>query len=172
MNNMKNGRFICLGFILCLFVSLSYSQRNMKDDYQLDKNNLDTKLLKISNSELKFKQGNEFQLEITLKNRTKDIIYFLRGNAVDDFSIEIKNEKGEIVSLSREARIRKEYPKTGSQYFAELKPDEDYKFTLDLGKLYTLEKGEYTITVTRIVIKEDKKTAFYTKSKARKIIIS
>lgn len=165
-------RFIWLGLVIFLFVSLSFPQRYMKDDYQLDKNNVDTKLLTITSYALKFKQGNNLEIEITLKNKTKEVIYFLRGNTIDDFSVEIKNEKGEVVSLSKEAKVRNEYPKTGSQYFAELKPEDEYKFALDLGKLYSLEKGKYTITVTRIVIKKDKKNAFYAKSKARKIIIS
>jgi hypothetical protein len=173
MKDMKTyGRFIWLCFFVCLFVSFGFSQGNMKDDFQLDKNNLSTNLLTISDSDLKFKQGDKLQIEITLKNTTKEEIYFLRGNTLDDFSVEIKDEKGEIVSLSQEAKLRNELPKTGSRYLAKLKPNEEYKFELDLSKLYLLQKRKYIITVTRIVLKEDKRNAFYAKSKSRKIIIS
>ena len=48
----------------------------MKDDFQLDKNNSGDYLLSISNSDLKFKQGDKIQIKITLKNKTKEEIYF------------------------------------------------------------------------------------------------
>ncbi len=146
---------------------LIQTDKKTNDDFQLDKNNSDDYLLSISNSDLKFKQGDKIQIEITLKNKTKEEIYFFRGGEIEDIFLEIKDKKGELVS-----QLRNGIPKTGSRYLVELKPDEEYKFVLNLSDLYDLKKGKYTLAVSRGMYRKDKKTEFYAKLRAVKLIIS
>jgi hypothetical protein len=164
------GRFAWLAFFLCLPVSSGFAQKTVNGDFKSDAN-LNLFLLSISDSTLRFKQGDKLQIEITLKNKTKEEIFFLRGNEIDDFFVEIKDEKGKIVSYSEEGKLRNELPKTGSRYLVELKSNDEYKFVLDLSNLYDLKTGKYTISVSRGMYKKDKKTEFYAKSRPRKIII-
>lgn len=154
---------IRLGFILPLFLCvIAYSQTIGEPDLIY---------LSIVISKLKLSEKGSVKINIALVNDSENDIHFIRGYDRDDFEIEIKDENNKIISLTKDAAARKEFPKTGSYYLVCLKPSEKFNFEIDLSELYDLSQGKYTISLNRGGLKKDKSTTFTARMKPTEISI-
>lgn len=155
--------------LLCLFSIAGFSQETIYGKSTQDQSN--DYLLQTKKPELRFNQGEEVKIELVLKNTSKEEIYFIWSSDLDDFSIEVKDEKQKSMSLKKEAELAKQVPKSGSTTAIRLEPKEEYKFFVNLSSLYDFEKGNYTLTASRLIYKKDKKEKSVVKLKSVKILI-
>lgn len=159
--------FLCL---FCLFSTVGYLQEINNDKSTQDQT--DKYLFLTKKSELRFKQEEEVKIELVLKNTSNEEIYFIWTSDLDDFFIEVKDERQKSIPLKKEAEIAKQFPKTGGSVAIRLEPNEEYKFFVNLSNLYDFEKGNYTLTASRLIYKKDKKEKSVVKLKPVKILIS
>ena len=165
----KPNKFACLGLFLCLFSIAGFSQETIYGKSTQDQSN--DYLLQTKKPELRFNQGEEVKIELVLKNTSNEEIYFIWTSDLDDFFIEVKDERLKSMSLKKEAELAKQFPKTGSTTIIRVEPNADYKLFVNLSNLYDFEKGNYTLMASRLIYKKDKKEKSVVKLKPLKILV-
>jgi hypothetical protein len=110
---------------------------------------------------------------VTLRNKGKESIYLSERTPPLDFIIEVKNAKGQIVSKT--IATKKEGTISlieGRLVMRIIKPNEERTYSLDIGKMYKLNSGEFVVTFKRMVSLLDGKTAIEIVSKPTKFFVN
>lgn len=102
-----------------------------------------------------WKSNKQNLLTLTLRNNRQGrvIVKEYVGEIERNYTVELKNLKGEIVPLTANGqRLVKRVKNELAVIYARLATSDEITRTLDLAKLYSLKEGEkYTITVTKSV---------------------
>ena len=97
------------------------------------------------------------RLTLTLRNNTHDVIYIIERIPTRDFRLEIKDDSGKAV-LPRDNDLQGLTINEGKQSLVPVDPGEQVSYVIDIGYLYSLAGGEYTLTTKTIILLGDKQT--------------
>ena len=118
-----------------------------------------------------FRKAGPYKFKITLINDTNQEIYFVTGHRMEDFTVDLRDQEDQVVSLSKKARDRNQLPITGSYQRIRLNPGETHIFELDLSYLYDLAVGKYKLFISMPVYGKDKVSAYTARLKPTEISI-
>jgi len=119
--------------------------------------------------------GDEIYLQSKFKNKGSSIVFLPVFNSYEHQAIEIKDVKGNIVSVSEKGRERQSFPEMGSYGLREVAPGDEYQFQITISDLYELPVGKYSVAVLQTFLvkneNEDEKKITHVKSNSIKLVI-
>ena len=160
------GRVSTSTIILTLAMASLYAQVNRREVWQAQ-----TYQLSMEQSRRHFRKGEPYEFKITLTNDTKQEMFFVTGHKMEDFIVDVRDQKNQAVSLSKEALDRKALPIMGSYQTIRLNPGETHIFELDLSYLYDLAVGKYKLLISMPVYGKDKVSVHTARLKPTEISI-
>lgn len=110
------------------------------------------------------------RLTLTVWNGSKDTIYLVETGSSRDFEFEVKDRYGKSVSPrtdDRHLQIRE----AGKQSLVAVNAGQGISYTVDLGDLYDLADGQYTVTIKKIIFLADRQRTLEIKSGPLELIV-
>jgi hypothetical protein len=97
------------------------------------------------------------QIILTLRNESQSLIYIVETGKPRDFKLEIMDRFGKIVS-PRGKRLPGLVVNEGKHSLDAVNPGQEISYTINLGDLYSLSPGRYTLKAKRSIFLDDKRT--------------
>ncbi|CAN5691625.1 hypothetical protein BH20ACI4_BH20ACI4_23110 [soil metagenome] len=152
---------VIMGIVICL-IYLSGLSIKIKTQVQEVKSNIENKLsqtielsARFDKDSNLFKIGEPITLILTIENNSDTELYFIESNTSRDYKIDIKNEQGEKVSLTKNGqRLTSRSTSVWRNKLVKLEPGKARQAKINIAHLYEMSaKGKYYISVSRMARK-------------------
>jgi hypothetical protein len=109
------------------------------------------------------------RLNLILQNESKNVIYVIETGTPRDLKFEVKNRSGKTV-LPRDVRREGLLVHEGKQALVPVNAGQQVSYAFELGDLYSLAHGEYTLVVKKVILLDDRQMTLEVKSAPLRLV--